>query len=250
MSEPTVQQRQQEEVKTVPENLSHIPRALTSVVHPTQPTENLFISISGLIGAGKTTFARRLAEKLGLPVFYEPVTENPYLAHFYQDMAKYSFPLQIYLLNERFKQHQQIIWSGRGGVQDRTIYEDGIFAKMLYDSHLMSDLDYQTYTSLFSNMSNFMRKPNIIVHLDVSPEVSLARVHERNRDCEKGMTLEYLQNLHAHYEEWIRDVSRVIPVIKVNWSKYQSAEVMADLIKTEVERLQNIRYIDFSTHEL
>ena len=65
-------------------------------------------------------------------------------------------PPQVYLLNRRFQQHQQIIWQGRGGVQDRTIYEDSVFAKVLKDSGMMEEREYQTYRSLFSNMSNFM----------------------------------------------------------------------------------------------
>lgn len=93
--------------------------------------ENVYISIAGLIGAGKTTLAKALAEVLGLPVHYEPVTDNVYLEDFYKDMKRYGFPLQIYLLNKRYRQQQQIVWEGRGGVQDRTIYEDAIFAKML-----------------------------------------------------------------------------------------------------------------------
>jgi deoxyadenosine kinase len=119
---------------------------------------------------GKSTLATALAKELGLPVYYEPVIDNIYLADFYQDMKKYSFPLQIYLLNKRFKQQQQIIWEGKGGVQDRTIYEDSVFARMLRDSGHMEERDFRTYMELFSNMSNFMKKPNIIVHLDVTPE--------------------------------------------------------------------------------
>lgn len=116
-------------------------------------SKDLFISISGVIGAGKTTLATKLAEKMNLPCFYEPVIDNTYLADFYKDPARYAFPLQVsffffflaldytppffhtsffqvYLLNRRFQQHQQIIWQGQGGVQDRTIYEDSVFAKV------------------------------------------------------------------------------------------------------------------------
>jgi deoxyadenosine kinase len=132
--------------------------------------EGLFIGISGLIGAGKSTLATALAKELNLPVYYEPVIDNEYLADFYLDMQKYSFQLQVYLLNKRFKQQQQIIWEGKGGVQDRTIYEDSVFARMLRDSGHMDERDFRTYMELFGNMSNFMKKPNVIVHLDVSPE--------------------------------------------------------------------------------
>jgi len=102
-----------------------------------QPYEQLFIAISGLIGAGKTTLAKALAETMGLPAYYEPVADNEYLADFYADQKTFAFPLQIYLLNARFRQHQQIIWSGRGGVSDRSIYEDQIFAKILKDQVLL-----------------------------------------------------------------------------------------------------------------
>lgn len=91
---------------------------------------------------------------------------------------------QVYLLNKRFKQQQQIVWEGKGGVQDRTIYEDSVFARMLRDSGLMTERDFQTYRELFSHMSNFMRRPNLIVHLDLSPEESLRRIRLRKRECE------------------------------------------------------------------
>ena len=152
--------------------------------------ENVYISLAGLIGAGKTTLATALGEELGLPVHFEPVSDNVYLQDFYKDMRRYGFPLQIYLLNKRFRQQQQIVWEGRGGVQDRTIYEDAIFAKMLRDDGLMEEREYQTYLSLFNNMSNFMRKPNIIVYLDVTPEESYARIKARSRECESSLPLE------------------------------------------------------------
>ena len=121
--------------------------------------QDLFIGIAGLIGAGKTTLATALGEHLGLPVYYEPVQDNAYLADFYRDTAKYSFATQIYLLNRRFQQHQEIIWRGGGGVQDRTIYEDAVFAKTLVRQELMDERDYQTYLQLFKHMSNFMCRP-------------------------------------------------------------------------------------------
>jgi deoxyadenosine kinase len=166
---------------------------------------------------GKSTLATKLAERLKLPVYYEPVKDNEYLADFYKDIKKYSFAMQVYLLNKRFGQQQVIIWQGQGGVQDRTIYEDSIFAKMLADSGLMDSRDYQTYLDLFQHMSNFMKKPNIIVHLDVSPEESYRRIQMRGRECEAGISLEYLRNLHRAYEEFILDISKIIPVIKVGW---------------------------------
>merc|ERR1712139_326525 len=96
------------------------------------------------------------------------------------------------------------------------------------------------------NMSNFMQKPNIIVHLDVTPEESLRRIQLRSRECEAGVPLEYLTALHAAYEVFIEDISRVIPVIKVDYQQFQTAEKMALLIKSEYNKIANIRRVTFS----
>eukprot|EP00800_Vazella_pourtalesii_P006376 TRINITY_DN1818_c0_g1_i1.p1 TRINITY_DN1818_c0_g1~~TRINITY_DN1818_c0_g1_i1.p1 ORF type:complete len:187 (-),score=22.29 TRINITY_DN1818_c0_g1_i1:105-665(-) len=154
---------------------------------------------------------------------------------------------QVYLLNRRFQQHQQIIWQGQGGIQDRTIYEDSLFAKVLKDDGLMQDREYQTYRSLFSNMSNFMKKPNLIIHLDVQPEESKRRIETRNRDCESGITLDYLQRLYSAYESFIKDISRIIPVIRVNYNEYRSADEMVDMILREYAQMANVRSVCFDS---
>jgi deoxyadenosine kinase len=141
--------------------------------------------------------------------------------------------MQVYLLNRRFQQHQEIIWRGRSAVQDRTIYEDSIFAKMLAKTGLMDERDYRTYVELFRNMSNFMCKPSVIVFLDVSPEASAERIRMRNRDIETRIELGYLQALHEGYREFIESISRVIPVIRVDYERFATAEEMAGVIKRE-----------------
>ena len=194
---------------------------------------NIFIGIAGMIGAGKSTLAAELGKHLGIDTYYEPVADNEYLADFYRDTAKYSFAMQVYLLNRRFQQHQEIIWRGRSAVQDRTIYEDSIFAKMLAKTGLMDERDYRTYVQLFRNMSNFMCKPSVIVYLDVSPQSSAERIRMRSRDIEKQIPLEYLQALHEGYNEFIDGISKVIPVIRVDYERFATAEEMADVIRRE-----------------
>ena len=207
--------------------------------------EDNFIGISGLIGAGKTTLAKALGKLLNLPVYYEPVIENEYLEDFYKDMKRYSFSFQIYLLNCRFRQHQQVLWNGAGGIQDRTLYEDSIFAKILYEDGNMEEREYKTYLNLFRNMSNFMKKNTLIIHLDCKPEESLERIKIRGRSCENGITLEYLRKLYNGYEDFIKEISKVIPVIKVNYSKFKTAEEMAEIIKKEYYNMQNVRNVDY-----
>lgn len=193
--------------------------------------QDLFIGIAGLIGAGKTTLATALGKHLDLPVYYEPVDDNEYLADFYADTAKYAFATQIYLLNRRFQQHQEIIWRGGGAVQDRTIYEDAVFAKTLVNTGLMDQRDYNTYLQLFKHMSNFMCRPNLIVYLDLKPETSLERVRERSRGVESGISLEYLTALRDEYEDFIARISSTIPVIRVSWERFRDADEMADIIE-------------------
>lgn len=195
--------------------------------------ENLFIGIAGMIGAGKSTLAAALGEHLEIDVYYEPVDNNEYLADFYRDTKRYSFATQIYLLNRRFQQHQEIIWRGRSAVQDRTIYEDSIFAKMLAETGLMEERDYQTYLDLFRNMSNFMCKPNVIIYLDVSPERSMERIQARARGVESGITLEYLNALHRGYAEFVSDISRVIPVIQVDYDRFPTVDEMSRVILSD-----------------
>lgn len=195
--------------------------------------DKLFIGIAGMIGAGKSTLATALGKHLDIDVYYEPVADNEYLADFYRDTAKYAFATQIYLLNRRFQQHQEIIWRGRSAVQDRTIYEDSVFAKMLAEMGLLEQRDYQTYLDLFGHMANFMCKPNVIVYLDVKPERSMERIRNRSRDVESGITIEYLNNLYSKYNEFIMDISRLIPVIRVDYDRFATAEEMAEVIHRE-----------------
>ena len=208
--------------------------------------EDNFIGISGLIGAGKTTLARELGKVLNLPVYYEPIIENEYLEDFYKDMKRYSFSFQIYLLNCRFRQHQQVLWNGTGGIQDRTLYEDSIFAKVLYEEGNMEEREYKTYLHLFRNMSNFMKKNTLIVHLDCKPEESLRRIKMRARGCEVGITVDYLTKLYNGYEEFLKEISKVIPVIRVNYSEFKTAEEMAQIIKREYDNMHNIKNVCYN----
>ena len=193
---------------------------------------HLFIGISGIIGVGKSWLTKALAEYLGFEAFFEPVTENPYLDDFYKDMKQFGFPMQVYLLNERFRQHQQAIWKNNGVVQDRTIYEDCIFAKMLSESGDISKLDYQTYKNLFINMTNFLHRPDVIIYLDVEPETALKRINHRNRDCESELPLQYLVNLKAGYDEWLDDIEPRIPVIRIDWNEFKSVEYVVEQINS------------------
>ena len=207
--------------------------------------DTMFIGIAGMIGAGKSTLATALGRHMNLNVYYEPVADYEYLEDFYRDTGRYSFATQIYLLNRRFQQHQEIIWRGEPAIQDRTIYEDAIFAGMLCESGLMDPRDYRTYLQLFKHMSNFMCRPSAIIYLDVTPESSMERIMQRSRSVESGIEMAYLQRLYAGYETFVARISQRIPTIRVSWEQYQDVEVMAEVIRKEYMNSSFLREVRF-----
>jgi len=192
--------------------------------------QNHNITISGLIGAGKTTLAHNLSELLSWTIIGESVEDNPYLDLFYEDMEKYGFAMQIYFLNHRFEQEQKNIWNKNNTIQDRSMWEDIIFANMLYKAGKISEIDYTTYKQLYTNMTNFIKKPSLIVYLDVEPEIALERIRLRNRQCEKNITLDYLKDLKYNYEEWLNTISKTTRVIKIDWNRFINTENVIDMI--------------------
>lgn len=197
----------------------------------------LWIGISGIIGVGKTTLTKKIAKEFNITAEYEPVKENVYLDDFYSDMKGNGFKMQIYLLSHRYNQHQKIVWSGKSAVQDRTIYEDVIFAKMLYEAGLMDARDFKSYKSLFEIMNNFLHRPDMIIYLDCDVKVAYERVQKRKandstRNCEKTVSLEYLQSLKKGYEDWLENVvSKKVPVLRINYNTIPSDEEMLKIIK-------------------
>jgi deoxyadenosine/deoxycytidine kinase len=162
------------------------------------------IAICGNIGSGKTTLAEKLAKHYGWTALLESVDHNPYLRDFYQDMSKWSFHLQIFFLNSRFKQVNQIRESKRTIIQDRTIYEDAyIFASNLRQNGLMTERDFATYKDLFESMQQFVKPPDLLIYLKADIPKLVQQIEKRGRDFEYAIRIDYLMSLNAHYEEWI-----------------------------------------------
>ena len=192
----------------------------------------MFIGISGIIGAGKSTLAQDLAVRLGYKTYNEPVKDNPYLEDFYSDMNRWGAMMQIHLLFRRFEQHQQIVWnSENGAVQDRTIYEDTIFARMLNEAGFIDQRDYDTYLGHFNLMKRYLVYPDLLLYLRVEPETSLQRIAERGRKAESGITLDYMQKLHAGYESFIEEMSSYTRVLILDWNQFLEMDEVVDRIK-------------------
>ncbi len=166
----------------------------------------MHIAIAGNIGSGKTTLSGLLAKNFGWQPHYEDVDTNPYLPSFYEDMQRWSFNLQIYFLNSRFRQIVDIRKSGKNVIQDRTIYEDAhIFAPNLHTMNLMTTRDYENYQSLFELMSSFIQPPDLLIYLRADVPTLVRNIQKRGRDYEASIRLDYLKSLNERYEEWINN---------------------------------------------
>lgn len=181
----------------------------------------MHIAIAGNIGSGKTTLTKMLASHYGWTPKFESVDFNPYLSDFYDDMSRWSFNLQIYFLNKRFKDVVDISRTDGVVIQDRTIYEDAcIFAPNLHDMGLMSTRDFENYSDLFSLMMSLVGMPDLLIYLKSSIPNLVSQIQKRGREYEQGMSIEYLSGLNDKYENWIAGYTGNLLVIDADNIKF------------------------------
>nr|WP_294790220.1 deoxynucleoside kinase [uncultured Mucilaginibacter sp.] len=201
----------------------------------------MHIAIVGNIGAGKTTLTEMLAKNYGWDPLYEAVDNNPYLEDFYSDMKRWSFNLQIYFLNSRYRQIIEIQKSGRNILQDRTIYEDAyIFAENLHDMGLMTTRDYENYTSIFDNITEYIKPPDLLVYLKASVPTLVNNIQRRGREYEIGIRIDYLSKLNEKYDKWIAgyNLGKLLILDKDNLDFANNVEDMGTIVQA-IEREVN-----------
>ena len=174
-----------------------------------------FVAIAGNIGVGKSTLVDMLCKHMDWEPFYEPVTENPYLADFYADMDQWSFHSQVFFLAHRLRAHFQLAQHPDSVVQDRSVYEDAeIFARNLFVQGHIHQRDYQTYRDLYETMMRFLPPPDLVIYLRASVPTLINRIASRGRDYERTIAPEYLESLNNLYEDWI-EIFTLCPVLAV-----------------------------------
>lgn len=183
----------------------------------------MHIAVAGNIGSGKTTLTRMLAAQYNWTPKFESVDYNPYLADFYEDMERWSFNLQIYFLNKRFKDVVDISRSSDAIIQDRTIYEDArIFAPNLHGMGLMSTRDFENYTDLFNLMISLVNPPDLMIYLRSSIPNLISQIQKRGREYEKSIRIDYIAGLNERYEDWIKDYGHKLLILDVDKLKFES----------------------------
>jgi len=183
----------------------------------------MHIAIAGNIGSGKTTLTTMLAKRYGWTPRFEPVDNNPYLADYYADMHRWSFNLQIYFLNKRFRDVVEISRSSDTIIQDRTIFEDArIFAPTQHDMGYMSDRDFQNYTDLFDLMISLIKLPDLMIYIRSTIPNLVQHIQKRGRDYEQSIRLDYLEDLNKKYEAWISDYKGKLMIVDGDTCKFES----------------------------
>ena len=182
----------------------------------------MHVAIAGNIGSGKTTLTRLLAKQYKWKAHFEDVDTNPYLNSFYEDMQRWSFNLQVYFLNSRFRQVIKIRENGKSVIQDRTIYEDAyIFAPNLHAMGLMTNRDFENYRALFDLMESVTEGPDLLIYLRSSIPNLVNQIHKRGRDYENSISIDYLSRLNERYEAWIHGYDKgnllIIDVDNINF---------------------------------
>lgn len=183
----------------------------------------MHIAVAGNIGSGKTTLTRMLAAHYGWTPKFESVDYNPYLSDFYEDMERWSFNLQIYFLNKRFKDVVDINKCDDVVIQDRTIYEDAkIFAPNLHDMGLMTSRDFENYNDLFDLMMSLVGAPDLMIYLRSSIPNLIAQIQKRGREYEKSIRIDYITGLNQKYEDWIASYKHNLLILDVDRLKFEN----------------------------
>ncbi len=185
--------------------------------------------LAGNIGVGKTTLVELMCKQLGWRPYFEPVTENPYLVDFYQDMASWAFHSQVFFLTHRVRSHRALMDDPWSVVQDRSLYEDAeVFARNLHRQGLISARDWETYQGLYQTFTTLLPPPDLVVYLRASVPTLRRRIALRGRGFEAGISAEYLEQLNALYEEWIAGFT-LAPVLTVPADRLDFVQEKKDL---------------------
>jgi deoxyadenosine/deoxycytidine kinase len=192
------------------------------------------IAVAGNIGAGKTTLTELLSKHYRWIPQFEDVDHNPYLYDFYDDMPRWSFNLQIYFLNSRLRQLNDIQRGSETIVQDRTIYEDAyIFAPNLHEMGLMGKRDFDNYFLFFETLKTMVQPPDLLIYLKASVPTLVAQIQKRGREYEENIRLDYLKRLNDFYNKWIDGYKEgPLLVIDIDKNKFpENDEHLGDIIR-------------------
>jgi len=172
-----------------------------------------YIAVEGAIGAGKTSLAKILAEKLEAKLILEETEENPFLSDFYKNKERHAFQTQIFFLLSRYRQQQDLFATDlfqKKLISDYFFDKDRIFASVALGSN-----EFYLYERLLSILEKDIPRPDLVIYLQANPEVLLKRIKERERPYEKNIDLEYVRALNEAYNYYFFHYAKT-PLLVVN----------------------------------
>ncbi|MFP4547171.1 MAG: deoxynucleoside kinase [Fidelibacterota bacterium] len=172
-----------------------------------------YIAIEGVIGAGKTSFAKLLSQRLKAKLILEKFEENPFLGDFYEDPDRYAFQAQMFFLLSRYKQQlelKQVDLFHNMLISDYMFEKDRLFANLN-----LSDKELGLYDKIASLLEKELTKPDLIVYLQANTERLLSNIAKRGRDYERDISDEYIESLNQIYNEYFFRYNRT-PLIIIN----------------------------------
>ncbi|MDU4652257.1 deoxynucleoside kinase [Sneathia sanguinegens] len=193
------------------------------------------ICVDGVVGVGKSTLSELISKRYNIKLYEEPVTDNPILDKYYHDRKRWSFPLQVFFLNKRFK----IIKDASklpACVLDRSIYGDVIFSRMLVHDGLMTEEEFKLYEELLYNMLEHIEKPKLMIYLETSVDNAIKKIKKRGRDYEQIVPREYWENLDKNYREYFESYN-LSDLLKINVDEI-------DFVENEKDREYIFNLID------
>jgi len=217
---------------------------------------NMYLVVDGIIGAGKTSLTEKLATRTGWRMFREPADPkaNPFLRSSYEVLAGNEpnrgepLHMQLFMLNQRFRDHMKIAHAGESVIQDRSIWGDHIFAKVMVEDGLITKDQYNhLYLKIFESLSQFLIPPSIILFLKTSPETALERIRRRGREFERDITLDYLTRLDETYEEWLQKMENYTTIYRLD---YDTRELNGDTIDHVLDVIHRIHQSNAGKHLL
>ena len=167
---------------------------------PISKNELRYIAIEGVIGAGKTSLAKRIGERLSAKLIFEQFDNNPFLEKFYVDRKRFAFQTQMFFLINRFKQQQELNQEDLFSehlVCDYIFEKDRIFAYM----NLSKD-ELNLYESIYPLLARALRKPDLVIFLQSSTDRLIYNIKKRNRKIERAITRNYLEELSEAYNHY------------------------------------------------
>jgi deoxyadenosine/deoxycytidine kinase len=173
-----------------------------------------FLVIEGNIGAGKTTLAKMLAKELNAKLILEQFADNPFLPKFYENQERYSFPLELSFLADRYNQIKKQVLNL--DLFHSLLIADYYFSKTsIFAQNTLKDDEYRLFRQIFDIVSESMPKPDLYVYLHTNVENLLQNINSRGRDYEKNMNPDYLEKIKQGYFSFFKQTTN-FPILIID----------------------------------